>query len=49
MLDEMDADQLVEWQAFYEWERKAEAEAQTRATLAAKAEQGVANHKRRRR
>ncbi len=44
MLDEMDAGQFAEWQAF----DALQDEAQKRAELAAKATAGVKNHKRRR-
>lgn len=45
MLDEMDAGQIAEWQAF----ERLQEEANKRADLAAKAQQGVKNPKRRRR
>lgn len=43
MLDEMDGGQIQEWLAY----EKIEAEADKRAELAAKAQVGVKNHKRR--
>lgn len=43
MLDEMDAHQIAEWMAFF----KIEDEEQRRSALAAKAEAGVKNYKRR--
>lgn len=43
MLEDMDAGQITEWQAF----DRIQAEAEQRAQLAAKAENGVKNHKRR--
>lgn len=42
MLDEMDAGQLAEWMAFDEIKRDAE----RKAELEAKAQQGVRNHRR---
>lgn len=45
MLEVMDAGQIAEWQAF----ARLQDEANTRADLAAKAQQGVKNPKRRRR
>lgn len=42
MLEEMDAGQLAEWQAF----DKLQDEADKKAQLAAKAEAGLRNHKR---
>lgn len=45
MLDEMDAGQIAEWQAF----DRLQEEAHKRAELAAKAEAGLQHQKRRRR